>query len=456
MFEWERLVTTMRLVGVGKYLVVALASTLALSAQASAQQAAPSRDPMAPLPDKAQQTQPRPPQPGQPLPGQPAPLVPFVAPVLPPPIWQVGDVQALIAYIQTVGSEGLTPSDYDPAGLTALLASRDPVAISSAATDRFNKLSSDLALGHVRGDNRIDWHVVDNDLDGNRQRMLLDEALARHQVPAALTGLLPTHPQYGALRAALAQAAPGDTATINRIRLNMDRWRWLPRDLGQKYIIVNVPSFHATLVENGVTRWKHRAIAGAIKTPTPNLSVMATGVILNPWWEVPTSISKEVAGKNGFVAVKGKDGKIQRWRQPPGPSNALGQMKFVMQNKYNIYLHDTNARSRFNSEVRALSHGCVRTQDVVELGTQLLGDDGGAWDTAKVQETLASKKTVQANFVKPVPVYIVYFSAAALLDGSIVNYTDLYKRDTKVIAALLDRAGNSPAAAAADLAAKKL
>ncbi len=435
----------MRLVGVGKFIVAALASTLALSAQASVQPAAQKRDPMAPLPDK-----------GQPVPAQPVPVVPYIAPVIPPPLWQAGDVQALVTYIQTVGSEGLAPSDYDPAGLTAMLATGDAVATSKAATDSFNKLSSDLALGHVRGDNRIDWHVVDPDLDATHQRMLLDEALARHQVPAALTGLLPTHPQYGALRAALAQAKLGDSATINRIRLNMDRWRWLPRDLGPKYIIVNVPSFHATLVENGVTRWKHKAIAGAIKTPTPQLSVLATGVILNPWWEVPTSINKEVAGKNGFIAVKGKDGKVQRWRQPPGSSNALGQMKFVMQNKYNIYLHDTNARSRFNSEVRALSHGCVRTQNIVELGTQLLGDDDGQWDSAKIEDTLASKKTVQANFVKPVPVYIVYFSAAALLDGSIVNYTDLYKRDTKVIAALLDKAGNSPAAAAAtDIAAKK-
>jgi hypothetical protein len=68
---------------------------------------------------------------------------------------------------------------------------------------------------------------------------------------------------------------------------------------------------------------------------------------------VPPSISKEVAGKAGFVALKGKDGKIQRWRQPPGPTNALGQLKFVMYNEQNIYLHDTNAKSRFNSEVRA-------------------------------------------------------------------------------------------------------
>ena len=98
----------------------------------------------------------------------------------------------------------------------------------------------------------------------------------------------------------------------------MDRWRWLPRDLGSRYIIVNVPSYYATLVEDGATRFKTRAVAGAIKTSDAAAHMAtAVGVILNPWLEVPTSISHEVAGKSGFVAVKGKDGKVQRWRQPP-------------------------------------------------------------------------------------------------------------------------------------------
>ncbi|MCY7339235.1 MAG: L,D-transpeptidase family protein [Sphingomonas bacterium] len=385
-------------------------------------------DPMAPLP-----------APGQVV----APTVPtpYVAPVILPPQWQVEDAAQLLAFIGGIGREGLSPADYDPAGLEQAMRSGNPVLMSSAATDRFNKLASDFALGHVRNDARIDWHVTDNDLDGNRQRILLDQALAAHRIGDALIGLLPTHPQYGALRYALEVTPKTETAKINRIRLNMDRWRWLPRDLGSKYIIVNVPAYHATLVENGITRWKHRAIAGAIKTPTPQLNAMATGVILNPWWEVPTSISKEVAGKGGFVSVRGKDGKIQRWRQPPGPTNALGQMKFVMQNPYAIYLHDTNARSRFNSSVRALSHGCIRTEHIHDLAAELGSDDNGEWTRDKINTVLASKKTVEAKFVKPLPVYIVYFSSAALVDGKIVDYDDVYKRDTKVIAALLNRDG---------------
>ncbi len=125
-----------------------------------------------------------------------------------------------------------------------------------------------------------------------------------------------------------------------------------------------------------------------------------------------------------------------------------------MPNQYAIFLHDTNARSRFNSSVRALSHGCIRTEHVVDLATELLGDDGGEWTADKVQAALASKKSVQASFVKPLPVYIVYFSSAALVDGSIVNYDDVYKRDGKVIAALLDSDGGAAAASATKVASR--
>ncbi len=412
-------------------------------AQPAVAQSPKPADPIGPLPEGATGSTPAPAEPAVPPPPPP-----------PPPIWQVAQAQALLIYINAVGREGLSPGDYDPAGLAAAINSGDPMILAEAATDRFNKLSSDLALGHVRGDARVGWHVVDEDLDPAGQRALLEAALVTNRIPEALNGLLPSHPQYGALRTALSVAPRTDADKINKIRLNMDRWRWLPRDLGPKYIIVNVPAFHATLVENGVTRWKHRAIAGAIKTPTPQLSVMATGVILNPWWEVPPSISNEVAGKPGYVSVKGKDGKVQRWRQPPGPSNALGQLKFVMYNPYNIYLHDTNARSRFNSQIRALSHGCVRTEHVLDLATELLGDDDGEWTPEKIAETLASKKSKQANFVKPVPVHIVYFSVAALNDGSIVNYTDLYKRDDQVIEALLDDEGKAPGAPPKKVATK--
>ena len=366
------------------------------------------------------------------------------APPPPPPLWQVSDAQELLTAIRAAGADGLDPSDYDATNLDAAIRGNDPAVLAQVATDSFNKYSWALAMGHVARASRQQWYVTDGDLTAESQRALLLSALAQHNVSGALQSLLPTHPQYGALKAALVVTAPSDTLTLNRIRLNMDRWRWLPRDLGNKYIIVNVPGQFATLVENSQTRWKHRAIAGAVTTQTPQLSVMATGVILNPWWEVPKSIAGSVAGKAGYVAVKGKDGKVQRWRQPPGPSNALGKMKFVMGNPHAIYLHDTNNRGLFDSRARFLSHGCIRTEKILDLASELLSDDGGEWNQERVDAALASGKTVQANFVKPVPVYIVYFSAAALVDGKIQPYHDLYKRDAPVLAALYSRNGRGP------------
>jgi len=422
-----------------------------LATQVRSPAAAQAKPAVAAQPKPAARTQATPPvTPEGAVPGNPdyapqaaQPVAPPPPPALPPAVWDLVSAEDLLRYIQQIGKEGLNPADYDPDGLAAAIQTGNPAIVSPVATDRFDRLSSDLALGHVKKPARIDWYVTDNDLNAEKQDALLRGALANHNVTQALDGLLPSHPQYAALKAALEITPATDTAKIERIKLNMDRWRWLPRDLGQKYIIVNLPSFYATLVENGVNRWKQRAIGGKLSTPTPQLNATAVGVILNPWWEVPKSIEHEAAGKKGFVAVKGADGTIQRWRQPPGPTNALGQVKFVMPNSKAIYLHDTNARSRFNDSARALSHGCVRTQHILDLATQLLGDDDGPWTPDKIEAALASKKTVQANFVKPLPVYIVYFSSAALLDGSIVQYNDLYGRDSKAMAALQMKDGGA-------------
>ncbi|HET7816537.1 MAG TPA: L,D-transpeptidase family protein [Sphingomicrobium sp.] len=384
---------------------------------------------------------------------QAAPLVPPP----PPPLWTALDANQLLMAILNSSKEGLDPRDYDAVGLLAAMRSGNPALMSAAATERFNKLSSDFALGHVRGADRQNWHIPDRDLDEARQDQLLRYALAQNRVGEALAGLLPTHPQYAALKKALEVTPKAETAKVDRIRLNMDRWRWLPRDLGERYIIVNVPAYTAALVEKGVTLSRHRAVAGAIRTPTPQLMATATGVILNPWWEVPKSIEPEVRGRRGYVAVRNERGDVIRWRQPPGPANALGQIKFVMPNPQAIYLHDTTAKGLFDAKARAYSHGCIRTEHIMLLAERLLTDGAAeqvaaegaeaptVWTPEKIKAAVASKKTVQANFPKPLPVYIIYMSSAALADGSVKDYADIYKKDGKVLAALNDVAPKGPA-----------
>jgi murein L,D-transpeptidase YcbB/YkuD len=229
----------------------------------------------------------------------------------------------------------------------------------------------------------------------------------------------------------------------------MDRWRWLPRDLGQKYVIVNVPAYMVALVEDGRVVARRRAVAGAVKTATPSLNATISGVIFNPWWEVPKSIEGEVRGKRGYVAVKDESGKVIRYRQPPGPSNALGRMKLVMPNNHAIFLHDTNVKGLFDKQARAYSHGCIRTEDALGFAEVLL-QPTGKWDKAEIQKTIASGKSVQANLAAPIPVYITYFTAAAVADKKqIVAYTDIYSRDKTVLAALNKR-GNTAMASAED------
>jgi murein L,D-transpeptidase YcbB/YkuD len=381
------------------------------------------------VPAEAQNAAPSLPQPVPPPPAAAPAAVP--APVVVSGHWNPRDAADLLAFIQGIGAEGLDPADYAPDALSQAMAG-DPATLDTVATDTFVKVASDLALGHIRGEARVDWHVKDDPFGPAEQQALLDRALSGHTVPDSLRSLLPTHPQYAALKTLLATTTT-DKTLADKIRLNLDRWRWLPRDLGHKYVIVNVPAYTVALVEGGQTLNRRRAVAGALKTPTPQLNAVITGAIFNPWWEVPTSISHEVAGKKGYVAVPNGDG--VRYRQPPGPHNALGRMKLVMGNPYAIYLHDTNAKNLFNAQARAYSHGCIRTEDAVGFAETLL--QGTEWDHAKIYDTIASGKSVQASLATPIPVYIVYFTIAATSDGpGYISYSDMYGRDKPVIAAL--------------------
>ncbi|HEX4738372.1 MAG TPA: L,D-transpeptidase family protein [Allosphingosinicella sp.] len=379
------------------------------------------------MPAVAQNGAPLPPPAAPPATAVPAPAP---APVVVSGHWTKRDATDLLAFVQGIGAEGLDPADYGPDALTQAMAG-DPATLDTVATDTFVKVASDLALGHVRGDGRVDWHVKDDPFAPSDQQALLDRALSGHIVPDSLRSLLPTHPQYAALKAVLATTT--DKALADKIRINLDRWRWLPRDLGHKYVIVNVPAYTVALVEGGQTLNRRRAVAGALKTPTPQLNALITGAIFNPWWEVPTSISHEVKGKKGYVAVPNGDG--VRYRQPPGPRNALGRMKLVMGNPYAIYLHDTNAKNLFNAQARAYSHGCIRTEDAVGFAETLL--QGTDWDHEKIYGTIASGKSVQANLATPVPVYIVYFTIASTPDSpGYFSYKDMYGRDKPALAAL--------------------
>jgi murein L,D-transpeptidase YcbB/YkuD len=313
-------------------------------------------------------------------------------------------------------------------------------------------LATDLSGGQVRGRNRVDWFMPDTGLNDAAKQQLLNQVTASGGVADALNGLLPTHPQYAGLRRALANTAPDDNARRDLIRVNMERWRWLPHNLGTRHVLVNVPAFTAALIDDGHVTARHRAVVGAVRTPTPQLSARITAVTINPYWNVPQSIIRTTSFGAGYQVTRGANGVVSV-RQPPGPRNALGRVKIEMPNPHAIYLHDTPSQALFGRAVRAFSHGCIRTQNVRDFAALLLAPTG-RWDRGNIDEAVNTGRNQTTPLANPVPVYIAYFTAAATTDGNIVSYADIYGRDTPVRVAL-NRSGaartpTAPAVASAD------
>lgn len=365
---------------------------------------------------------------------QPIPPVAAPAPV-PAAVWTRPAAEALLAFIDGVGAEGLDPADYGPDRLRGAIQANNDVLLASVATDSFLRLATDFSGGSVRGNARIDWHMTHNALDAGAQRELMARAVGEGSIAETLNGLLPTHPQYRGLRRALAITPESEAATRALIRTNMERWRWMPRDLGQRHVIVNVPAFTAALVEDGRVLARHRTVVGATRTPTPQLNATISGVTFNPWWHVPQSIIREMGGRFGSDYEVRRNGNQLTVRQQPGPRNSLGRVKIEMQNDHAIYLHDTPAQQLFSRPVRAFSHGCIRTQNVRDFAALLLAPTG-EWGRPQIDRTIGAGRTVSARLAQPVPVYIAYFTAAATDEGEIVRYNDIYGRDAPVRRAL--------------------
>lgn len=364
--------------------------------------------------------------------------------------WTTADAEALLRVADGVTDEGLDPADYFVERLRRALVSGDQ-SLDAAATDTFLRLAHDFDHGRSGSIARWAWHVADQPAVDARPEELLPRALGTHSVAASLGSLLPQHKEYRALKAALAATPRSDSAAIARLQANLDRWRWMPRDLPDRYLLVNVPGFELSVVERGETVARHRIIVGKVNTPTPQFGTTATGLIFNPWWDVPQSIIAESVGKlvrtnpagakaKGYVSTRSR-GRLHV-RQRPGPGNALGQMKLVMPNPHTIYIHDTPSKPLFDEGVRAFSHGCIRIQNPFDLADRLLEGKSG-WDKARIDRVINGRVTTSVAFDRPIPVYVVYFTALLDRQGQLVSYPDIYRRDGAVIAALTGRAART-------------
>jgi len=251
---------------------------------------------------------------------------------------------------------------------------------------------------------------------------------------------------------------------VRQIILAMERWRWMPEELGRDYIMVNIAGYHLTRYENGKFAERKKVIVGKTYRRTPAFSDTIKYLEFNPYWNVPYSIATRdklpVLQKNssafdaaGFEYFSGKQ-KINphsvNWsqysrasfpftlRQKPGPKNALGQVKFMFPNKYNVYLHDTPSRKLFDKTTRSFSSGCVRVHQPIDLAATLLKAKEG-WDRARIDDVLASGKRTVVTLDRPLPIHIVYSTAWLAEDGTVRFYVDFYQRDNKLYQALFGK-----------------
>ncbi|MBB3811013.1 L,D-transpeptidase family protein [Pseudochelatococcus contaminans] len=258
--------------------------------------------------------------------------------------------------------------------------------------------------------------------------------------------------------AAIPVARTADTGRlVAAIQLNMERWRWFPHDLGERHILVNVPEQDVKIVDGGRIVHRTRGIIGANDTPTPVFSDTMRYIVLNPSWYVPPSILKkqflpglardpQYAAKRGYEVTR--RGNTISVRQPPGPKNALGQVKFMFPNDLAIYLHDTPNRSLFQRSERALSNGCIRVENPMKLAEQVLG---GGWTEDRLQRQVGGRER-SVKLETPLPIHLTYFTLTVDADGKIRTLPDVYGYDQRIRAALSAHDRKQPGAQQGDKA----
>jgi murein L,D-transpeptidase YcbB/YkuD len=378
-------------------------------------------------------------------PAAPVIAMPEVQPVpVPEPVmsWTAADAQALLAVIQTIDGEGLFAKDYQPDALRAAIVKGPGAALDEVASKSFAWLAEDLRDGRTPMTERVQWFAVDPDQDVNPTSAIMAKALETHDIAGVLASLDPTHPDYQALKVALSATPKSDVRTRSLIRVNMDRWRWLKQDLGDIYLITNVPEFQLRLIRDGshIVRTYKTVVGRPGKTATPQLAEQVKAVVFNPTWTVPQSIvvgeglgaSLLRSPRAGYKATRNSDGTITVVQQP-GPNNSLGVMKIDMPNPHAIYLHDTPAKALFNQPMRAYSHGCIRTEGALVLG-MTMAIMGADMPQEQLVANATSGRYTRVPMTRTFPVYITYFTMAQNIAGKLATFNDIYGRDVPVLA----------------------
>ena len=387
---------------------------------------------------------------------------------------------SMIAMIGGIEYSGLRPEDYHYDAismLSAQLQNSKPDAYVVAhldllLTDALFSVANHLRYGRVEPDS-AGWHprVVESD------SVILNaviQGISRNRLSGALASLEPPAFAYRALKSALkarldslkTPMSPADRVAIERevvdLSLSLEQWRWDIDAHEGRYLLVNIPSYRLTLMNNDSIEFESRVIVGAPYFPTPVLDGVITNFIVYPAWNVPRRIATrellpQIQADSSYLSghryrvldISGNEvhpdsvnwhGLGENYfpylvQQIPGPFNALGLLKFNFVNDYNIYLHDTNARGLFAARYRALSHGCIRIERALELARHLVSVDN-PWCSARDFDRFMREELSRQVSILPVPLRIRYITCEAMADGSVECHRDIYGRNIRLAEAI--------------------
>lgn len=299
---------------------------------------------------------------------------------------------------------------------------------------------------------------------------VLAEIRAARAADAYLRDLHPKHEQFEHLRQALVKMhAEGEAKAdqIEKLQANMERWRWMPSDLGATHIWLNIPEFMASVVKDGKAIESQKVVVGGANSPTPTLSANLTSIEFNPYREVPTSVVRRKIlpalkkdrswGGRGKAAVleqyqlevkhKGEtvDPRKIDWEktniaklkfvQAPGPKNPIGKVQFVFPNPRNIDLRAATKSSELSREVRSVGPSSPRVGQPDKLAAAILAEDKG-WKPPRIAKLIADGKNAPVKLRRPIPVHIAYFTAVVDDQGNVKEFADVYGIDDAVTGAI--------------------
>ena len=376
-------------------------------------------------------------------------------------------IDSLLKALNEAGTEGLQARDYHLTRLESLLAElqqqSQAAPLSAVALADLDLLLTDALLSYgahlLYGRyGRVAPRISNMMFDTSQEKIdvvdVLQQGLEANRLAEALQSLLPHHPDYTRLRQALARyrQMPGAEARVRQIASNMERWRWLPQDLGQRYILVDVPAYTLDVVERDQAVMTMRVVVGKPSWPTPVLSATMSYIVLNPDWRVPPNIAARelvpiLRANPGYLAQNNMrlsngahdvDPRSVDWsqvstknfpyrlRQEPGPKNPLGTIKFMFPNRFQVYLHDTPSRTLFAKPERAFSHGCIRVEKPMDLAEYALR---GVLSRERIAAGLGRGASRTVPLAEPLPTYLVYRTVLVKDDGTIQFRPDIYGYD---------------------------